>query len=146
MLDLLKQSSTVVNYIFPTVYIYPTSIWNGWRKAHNYVNSPTAIYPSPFSEDALASNFNEKNRSNQKFHKLSLHPRLPMYLHLYPHTFFHPVTINELYMVLSKINLSICVSYPIPSHLLNGISPAILPYLFCLIGSLHFRALPSAYQ
>ena len=47
--------------------------------------------------------------------------------------FFHPVSIKELYMVLSKINISFCVPHPTPSHLLNVASPAILPFLFCLI-------------
>lgn len=70
-----------------------------------------------------------RNRNNQKYHKLSLHPPwICICIHL---PFFHPVPINELCGILSTMDIPICVLHSIPSHLLNGISPAILlsPFL-----------------
>lgn len=130
LLDLLGQLPTMVKCIFPTFQTSPPPAEHRWRKIHNYVKSPTALYPSSLSVGDLGYYFNEKNRSNQKFHKLSLQLCISI---IYAHTFFYPVSVNELCEVLSKLNTPICIPYPIPSQLLNVVSPAILPSLFCFI-------------
>ena len=122
--DLIWQFPTTVTYI-------PPPAEHRWRKIHNYIKLSTALYLSSLSVDDLGYYFKEKNKVIWSSVAQALTPA--MYFHLYPHTFFHPVSIKELYMVLSKTSISFCVPYPTPSRLLSVVSPAILPFLFCLI-------------